>query len=66
MAETPEEPRIKELGYLGDGVYLSHDGFQFWLAANNHNNKVIALEPAVWDNLKRAVEEFQEQEGEGK
>lgn len=33
--------------YLGDGVYASHDGLQIWLAVNNHENKVIALEPAV-------------------
>ena len=33
--------------YLGDGVYASFDGYQIWLAANDHRNKVIALEPAV-------------------
>ena len=33
--------------YLGDGVYASHDGFQIWLAANHHANRVIALEPSV-------------------
>ena len=36
-----------ELGHIGDGVYLSHDGFQYWLAVNDHRNKVIALEPQV-------------------
>ena len=30
--------------YLGDGVYASFDGYQIWLAANHHENKVIALE----------------------
>lgn len=39
--------------YLGDGVYASHDGYQVWLAANNHENKVIALEPAVIAALMR-------------
>jgi hypothetical protein len=46
--------RILELGhssYLGDGVYASFDGFQIWLAANHHDNKVIALEPGVFVNL---------------
>jgi len=38
--------------YLGDGVYASFDGYQIWLAANHHENVVIALEPAV---LKRLV-----------
>lgn len=33
--------------YLGDGVYASDDGFQIWLAANDPNNEVIALEPSV-------------------
>jgi hypothetical protein len=37
--------------YLGDGVYFSFDGYQVWLAANHHENKVVALEPAVWSNL---------------
>jgi hypothetical protein len=33
--------------YLGDGVYASFDGFQIWLAANHHENKVVALEEPV-------------------
>lgn len=37
--------------YLGDGAYASFDGYQIWLAANDHRNLVIALEPAVWHNL---------------
>lgn len=37
--------------YLGDGVYASFDGFQIWLAANHHDNKVIALEPNVFSAL---------------
>ena len=37
--------------YLGDGVYASFDGFQIWLAANHHDNKVVALEPGVLENL---------------
>jgi len=37
--------------YLGDGVYASHDGYQVWLAANHHENKVVALEPEVMSAL---------------
>ena len=37
--------------YLGDGVYASFDGYQIWLAANHHENKVIALEPLVLNAL---------------
>lgn len=32
--------------YLGDG-------YQIWLAANDHTNKVVALEPSVMDALKQ-------------
>lgn len=39
--------------YLGDGVYASFDGYQIWLAANDHRNKVIALEPSVFAALMR-------------
>lgn len=33
--------------YIGDGVYVSHDGYQIWLAANDPTHKCVALEPAV-------------------
>ena len=33
--------------YLGDGVYASFDGYQVWLAVNDYENKVVALEPNV-------------------
>jgi len=39
--------------YLGDGVYASFDGYQIWLAANHHTNKVVALEPQVFEALIR-------------
>ena len=47
--------------YLGDGVYASFDGYQVWLAVNDHNNKVIALEPQVFEALKLYVEKLNEQ-----
>lgn len=37
----------RELGHMGDGVYLSHDGYQHWLAVNHHENKVVALDQGV-------------------
>lgn len=46
---------MTELGHIGDGVYLSHDGFQFWLAANHQQNKVVALEPEVVFHLVRSI-----------
>ena len=46
---TGEKPTFDR--YLGDGVYASFDGYQIWLAANHHENKVIALEPSVFAAL---------------
>ena len=37
--------------YIGDGVYASFDGYQIWLSINDHNNKVVALEPEVMEQL---------------
>jgi hypothetical protein len=31
--------------YLGDGLYVSHDGYQIWLRADENR---VALESAVW------------------
>lgn len=42
--------------YLGDGVYASFDGYQIWLAVNNHNNKVVVLEPDVIERLIDYIE----------
>ncbi len=44
-----------ELGHLGDGVYLSYDGWQFWLAVNHHENRVVALEPMVAERLVKIL-----------
>lgn len=40
-----------ESKYLGDGVYASFDGYQIWLAVNNSDNPVVALEPEVMEAL---------------
>ena len=42
--------------YLGDAVYASFDGYQVWLAANHHENKVVALEPQVLLGVVRYAE----------
>lgn len=46
--------------YLGDGVYASFDGYQIWLAANDHRNKVVAIEPQVWVALQKFVASINE------
>lgn len=45
------EQRDKQ--YLGDGVYVGHDGYQIWLTVENgiEVTDAIALEPLVLDRL---------------
>ena len=52
----------KDGKYLGDGVYASHDGYHIWLAANHHENKVIALEPAVLARLLDYVKSLKQRQ----
>jgi hypothetical protein len=47
--------------YLGDGVYVSFDGYQIWLAANDPNNDVVALEPSVFVRLIQYAERLREE-----
>lgn len=39
--------------YIGDGVYIGHDGFRFILRTSSHENQMgqIFLEPDVVQNL---------------
>lgn len=37
--------------HLGDGVYMADDGYQLWLAANDHRNRLIALDFPTFCNL---------------
>lgn len=37
--------------YIGDGVYVSFDGYNVNIAVNNHENHVVALEPQVQESL---------------
>ena len=48
--------------YLGDGVYASFDGYQIWLAVNNHENKVIALDSDVFKALVEYQNELKEED----
>lgn len=43
--------------YLGDGVYVSFDGYHINLAVEDHRNNVIALEPEVMVALIAYFEE---------
>lgn len=46
--------------HIGDGVYVSFDGYHINLAANHHENHVIALEPGVVEALKNYFIEIDE------
>ncbi len=46
---------VTEHGHIGDGVYASDDGYHIWLAANHHDNKVVALEPQVFAYLLKLL-----------
>jgi len=50
MTEEPEEKKDTD-DYIGDGVYVSFDGYHIWLAANHPSNKTVALEPPVFERL---------------
>lgn len=49
---------LKDPEYIGDGVYVGHDGFAIWLYANDHQNPTdrVALEPDVYEALVAYVE----------
>ena len=57
--KPPAGPR-----YLGDGVYVSFDGFQFWLHVGAHTNPpAVALEPQVLANLNEYARAIARGEG---
>jgi len=37
--------------YIGDGVYVGHDHYQLWLAANHHENMTVALNRETFESL---------------
>jgi hypothetical protein len=54
---------MKDQEYIGDGVYVGHDGWHIWLYANHHENPTdkIALEPEVYERLLAWVEKLSKQ-----
>ena len=44
--------------YLGDGLYVSFDGYQVAIAVNHHENKVAYLDNTVMDNLVEYIKEI--------
>ena len=42
----------QDMDYMGDGVYVGHDGYQLWLTTGSHENiELLAIEPNVLKNL---------------
>ena len=60
--------KIEEWEYIGDGVYVMHDGWGMWLHANSHDCPTdrIYLEPEVFEALKnfqkKIVEHYSKKE----
>jgi hypothetical protein len=49
--------------YIGDGVYVSFDGWYVWLYTDRENGRhKIALEPAVFDKLLQFTKEVWKEE----
>ena len=50
----------KDKEYLGDGLYASHDGFSFWLTAENGISVLnqVCLEPSVLLAFQSYVEKM--------
>ena len=49
----PFEDGMRDVEYIGDGVYIGHDGFHLWLATMREDWQWhrIALDPSVFSNL---------------
>jgi hypothetical protein len=49
---------MKQKTYLGDSVYVTHDGYQYWLTTENGSgpSNSIAMEPMVVDAFFKYIE----------
>lgn len=42
----------QDMDYLGDGVYVGHDGYQLFLTTGTHENiELLAIDPDVLKRL---------------
>ena len=48
---------MQDITHLGDGAYVMSDGYQVWLAANDHLNPSVALDPQALIELMKWVKE---------
>ena len=53
--------KIGEQKYLGDGLYVSFDGFQIAIRVNNHANPPVAyMDSNVMDAMVNYINEIKE------
>ncbi len=51
---------IFQPAHIGDGVYVSFDGYHINLAVNHHENHAVALDPGVVTVLLAYIERVRE------
>jgi hypothetical protein len=66
IVEFLDEHECKRRIYLGDSVYIGHDGYQIWLVTDRSTPRsptggsglhYIALDPQVQETLRRYLDE---------
>ena len=56
---------LKDTNYIGDGVYVGHDGFHVWLVTHNGYTitNEVALEPAVIEGFVKWLAQLKGRKG---
>ena len=53
----PDYRKLKDADYIGDGLYVGHDGYHVWLTApTTEGHQQVALEPYVLKQFQNWVE----------
>ena len=61
MTNKKEElKRISEPRHIGDGVYISYDGYHVNVAVNHHLNHVVAFDPDVQGEIVKYINSINE------
>lgn len=53
---------LKDSEYMGDGVYIGHDGYQVWLITSNGftTTNAVALEDGTLNNVIKYINKLRE------
>lgn len=59
-----DKSELKDITYIGDGVYAGHDGYQIWTFTSNGitDDNFTAFEPMAVDTLYRYKNKLLEQQ----